>query len=61
MYSDDIDKSYISSIDRFLFEFDNNHVLSDSQIQEIKKYQKIFNLRDNANTDEAKEGIWKEF
>lgn len=61
MYSDDIDKAYISAIDKFLFRFDNDHTLSASQIAEIEKYQRIFNLRDNPQPEKTVEDIWKDF
>lgn len=48
MTSYDIDKAYVSPYDRFLFEFDANHEKSASQLKEIKKYKRIFALRDTA-------------
>lgn len=48
MSSNDLDKAYVSPYDRFLFEFDATHDKSPSQLKEIKKYQKIFEQRDNA-------------
>jgi hypothetical protein len=39
-------KSYVSPADRFQAEFDKTHPKSPSQQAEIKKYQKISQLRD---------------
>ena len=47
MNKHDIDKAFVSPIDKFLKTFDKQHPLSKSQLQEIKKHQRIFNLRDN--------------
>lgn len=43
----DINKAYVSPYDKFLKRFDRKHELSASQLKEIKKYSRIFNLRDN--------------
>ncbi len=48
MNSNDIDKSYVSPYDQFLFEFDACHEKSASQLKEIKKHQHIFTQRDTA-------------
>ena len=40
------DKAYVSPIDLFQQEFDATHEKSASQKAEIKKYQKIYALRD---------------
>ncbi len=45
--SKDINKNYVSSYDNFLYTFDLKHKQSTSQLQEIKKHQRIANLRDN--------------
>ena len=57
----DIDKAYVSPYDRFLYEFDATHEKSASQLKEIKKYQRIFALRDQANSEVGAEEIWKDF
>ncbi len=47
-----IDTSYVSPVDRFLAEFDEeNPEKSDSQKKEIKKYQRIYRLRDGKDKD----------
>lgn len=51
MTSYDIDKAYVSPYDRFLFEFDANHEKSASQLKEIKKYKRIFALRDTPTAE----------
>lgn len=43
----DINKHYVSPYDKFLKKFDKNHDKTASQLREIKKYQRIFKLRDN--------------
>lgn len=37
---------FVSSIDRFLEEFDHTHAKTASQQAEIEKYQRVFALRD---------------
>ncbi|MCP0914596.1 MULTISPECIES: CBU_0585 family protein [Legionella] len=61
MSSSDIDKAYISPIDRFLFEFDLTHQKSASQMREIEKYRRISALRDHAPVQKEGEEIWKDF
>lgn len=57
----DIDKAYVSPYDEFLAEFDRTHPLSQSQLQEIKKFQRIFALRDGTEDAEGPDEIWGEF
>jgi hypothetical protein len=57
----DIDKAYVSPYDRFLFEFDATHEKSASQLKEIKKYQRIFALRDQPTPEATSDDIWTEF
>ena len=46
-------KNFKSQVDIFLEPFDNTHsTLSFSQQQEIKKYARIYKLRDTVNTEE---------
>ena len=43
-------KDYVSPIDQFINNFDQQHPkLSQSQLQEKAKHQRIASLRDNAN------------
>lgn len=42
-----VDKHFVSSIDKFLAEFDRTHPKSSPQKAEIKKYERIYQLRDN--------------
>ena len=42
----DIDKAYVSPYDQFMYKYDFEHDLSPSQEKEIKKHQRIANLRD---------------
>ncbi len=57
----DIDKSYVSPYDKFLYEFDAKHEKSESQLKEIKKHQRIAYLRDHASPDDAQGEIWEGF
>lgn len=57
----DIDKSYVSPIDKFLFEFDQENKKSSSQIKEIEKYRRIIFLRDNPVTREEQGSVWEAF
>lgn len=59
MSTHDIDKSYVSPADEFLFTFDATHPKSLSQQKEVKKYQRIFKLRDEVQPE--KEPIWEKF
>lgn len=61
MNKDDIDKSFVSVYDQFLFEFDATHAKSPSQLKEIKKFQRIFALRDEATTKSSSDKIWDAF
>ena len=61
MSQHDINKAYVSPYDQFLFEFDATHERSPSQLQEIKKHQRIAALRDNVMADQSGEGVWEDF
>lgn len=61
MNTNDIDKAYVSPIDKFLFEFDATHSKSESQIAEITKHKRIDKMRDDKNYKEAKGEIWEDF
>lgn len=61
MNNDDIDKAYVSPYDRFLVEFDACHEKSDSQVREIRKYQRIFAERDQAVALDAQHSAFKDF
>lgn len=58
MNKDEIDKAYVSPYDEFLFNFDAKHEKSISQLKEIKKYQRIFQLRDEAIEKQAADEYW---
>jgi hypothetical protein len=56
------DKHYISDLDRFLFEFAEQHTeASDSQRKECYKYEKINQLRDHPQADAEKNQLWEGF
>ena len=57
----DIDKAYVSPYDKFLYTFDAAHEKTASQLQEIKKHQRIALLRDNSRPDGDDEVIWDKF
>lgn len=57
----DIDKAYVSPYDEFLFRFDYTHPKSASQIQEIKKHERIFRLRDDKEAVQEEKVIWEQF
>lgn len=57
MSKHDINKAYVSPFDKFLKKFDKQHTLTASQLKEVKKYQHIFNLRDNPTRVEIVEII----
>lgn len=61
MSSQDIDKAFVSTYDKFLYEFDRDHEKSASQIAEILKHQRIAYLRDNPNPVAPSEEIWQDF
>jgi hypothetical protein len=61
MSAHDIDKKYVSPIDKFLFEYDASHDKSASQMKEIKKHQRLANLRDNPDAKKENQEIWKDF
>jgi hypothetical protein len=52
---------YVSAIDRFIRKFDETHPLSASQRAEIKKYQRISQLRDHPTDQKESNQIWEEF
>lgn len=50
-----IDTNYVSEIDKFLNQFDQEHPeLSKSQQKEKAKYKRIYALRDNPHRPDAK-------
>lgn len=56
------DKFYVSSIDRFLEEFDKkNPQRSQSQLAEIAKYARIFWLRDHSVPKRDTAQVWEKF
>ncbi|HHP0254261.1 TPA: CBU_0585 family protein [Legionella pneumophila] len=61
MNTDDINKTYVSPYDKFLYEFDATHKKSASQLQEIKKHQRIFKMRDDKDYKIDQSEIWEEF
>ena len=58
MANNDIDKTYVSPYDQFLFNFDATHEKSASQLKEIKKYKRIFALRDTPTVTQALDPVF---
>lgn len=61
MSKHDINKAYVSPYDRFLYKYDATHAKSLSQLEEIKKHQRIALLRDQADPTKRDEEIWEGF
>ncbi len=57
----DLDKAYVSPIDKFLFTYDATHEKTASQLLEIIKNKRIAFLRDNPVIDGEEVIIWEEF
>lgn len=52
---------YVSALDRFIRKFDETHPLSASQRAEIKKYERISQLRDHPIDQKDSKKVWEEF
>jgi hypothetical protein len=52
-------KNYVSEIDKALAQFDATHSLSSAQQDEVNKYKRIYQLRDNATTLIKIKDIWE--
>ena len=61
MSNNDIDKFYISPYDEFFQNFGKDRPKSPSQLKEIRKYARIFSLRDNPKAEEEQKEIWEKF
>ncbi|PJD92520.1 MAG: hypothetical protein CK424_05295 [Legionella sp.] len=61
MNEQDIDKAYVSPYDKFLAKFDHEHPLSESQLKEIKTYQRINALRDGTTKPADADDLWEAF
>ena len=59
-YSDDIDKSYVSPVDEFLFTFDSKHPKTASQKREIEKHRRIAQKRDQS-AEAPQDMLWEKF
>lgn len=53
-----VEKKFVSKIDNVLAEFDRKFAKAPSQLAEIKKYARIYQLRDHPIYEEPKEDIW---
>ncbi|HFD2404723.1 TPA: CBU_0585 family protein, partial [Legionella pneumophila] len=54
-------KAYVSPYDKFLYEFDATHKKSASQLQEIKKHERLFKMRDDKDYKIDQSDIWEGF
>ena len=56
----DINKHYVSKLDEHFTQFDAEHKKSPAQLDEIKKYQAIYEKRDNPHADTTCDGddLW---
>ncbi len=56
----DINKHYVSKLDEHFEKFDAEHKKSPAQLAEIKKYQVIYDKRDNPEADVKSEedSLW---
>jgi hypothetical protein len=57
----DIDKAYVSTFDEYLQKFDREHALTESQLKEIKTYQRINALRDGTEPVTPPTKTWEAF
>lgn len=56
------DTKFVSEIDQFFHDWDNKHPdLSKSQQQEIRKHQRIADMRDKQTNDQSDNLIWQDF
>lgn len=57
-----LQRNFVSELDIFLAQFDkNNEQLSESQLQEIRKHQRLAKLRDEAQHVEGESRLWEGF
>lgn len=61
MFKKRFKKNYVSAIDKMLNDFNQNSQKSASQKAEIRKYQHISLLRDQAMSQDAQSGMWEDF
>jgi hypothetical protein len=57
----DIDKAFVSTYDRFLFEFDRDHEKTPSQLKEIEKHRRIAEFRDSVVRPQEETIDWEGF
>lgn len=57
----DLDKAYVSPVDKFFYEFYATHERTASQKKEIEKHQRIAKMRDDKNYQDDKGQIWEGF
>ena len=55
-------RSFVSSLDQFLFDFDDKKQnLSASQQSEVQKANRVEKMRDNANYESTPDSVWDDF
>jgi hypothetical protein len=52
---------FVSEIDKMLVQFDETHTPSASQLAEMRKYQRIYRLRDDPNPIDKQQLLWEGF
>jgi hypothetical protein len=52
---------YVSEVDNMIKIFDEAHPKSESQLAEIKKYERIYQLRDQSTEKKTEDKIWEQF
>ena len=61
MVKSGLEKNYVSKIDQFIQELEQNNPPSLSQQREIAKHERIANLRDEKVALENESALWEEF
>jgi hypothetical protein len=56
-----LEKNYVSKIDRFIQELEQNNPPSSSQQREMAKHERLARLRDEKAPVEDESTLWKEF
>ncbi|NKB46613.1 MAG: hypothetical protein GKR77_02390 [Legionellales bacterium] len=56
-----IEKNYVSKVDQFINDLNQQNPASESQQREIAKHQRIAQLRDQVTSDETQSTLWEDF
>jgi hypothetical protein len=52
---------YVSELDKMIEQFDKQHPKSETQLAEMKKYERIYQLRDQSTEKQPEDKIWSDF